>query len=77
LLSPICSPHRCCHRTLPPPLNAPPSVTIERRLHRPPLPPLPPPPLPPPPALSTASLSYIYKERGSTTTTSEPKAAPS
>ena len=40
--SPIHSPRRCCHRTLSPPLNAPPSATIERRLHCP-LPPPPPP----------------------------------
>ena len=58
------------------PLDALPS----RRLivHRCHLPRLPPPPQPPPPALSTASLSYIDEERGSSiTTTSEPMAAPS
>jgi hypothetical protein len=70
--SPIRSPHCRCRRNAAAAIECPPSATIERRLHRPPLPP------PPPPALSTASMSYIGEERGSTTTpTSEPMAAPS
>ena len=59
--SPIRIPHRRCRQTLPPPLNAPPSTTIERRRLQ--------------PLLLSNSPSSIAEERGiSTTTPSVPTA---